>query len=72
MKDFVRQTCLTDVQYAIRQLRKFGDVARALDALERVEERLANPEGHEPDADDDSDWMPDDVIILAEPDENVD
>ena len=32
---------LTDVRYAIRQLRRFGDVLRALDALERVEEALA-------------------------------
>lgn len=29
-----------DVDYAVRQLRRFGDVERALDALERVQAEL--------------------------------
>ena len=33
---------LTDLRYAIRQLRDFRDVRRALDALERIEEMLAS------------------------------
>jgi len=32
---------LIDVQYAIRQLREFSDIGRALDALDRVEATLA-------------------------------
>lgn len=31
---------LTDVRYAMRQLREFGEVQRALDALDRVESAL--------------------------------
>lgn len=31
---------LSDVRYAMRQLRRFNDQTRALDALERVEEAL--------------------------------
>ena len=46
--------------YAIRQLRRFGCIDRALDALERVEARLQQPE---PDADD---WNDDDVVTLAD------
>ena len=30
----------TDVSYALRQLRKFGDIRRAIDALERAEEAI--------------------------------
>ena len=32
---------MTDVRYALRQLRQFGDVGRAVDALERLESNLA-------------------------------
>jgi hypothetical protein len=34
---------LVDVQYALKQLRQFRDVGRAIDALERVEEALQRP-----------------------------
>jgi hypothetical protein len=34
------ESALIDVRYALRQLREFRDIARALDALERVEEAL--------------------------------
>ena len=47
MNDYVRQTCLNDAQYALRQLRQFGDIARAIDALERIECRLANAEEYD-------------------------
>jgi hypothetical protein len=40
MDEALRQRLLIDVQYALRQLRKFDDVGRALDALERVEDQL--------------------------------
>jgi hypothetical protein len=40
---------LTDIAYAIRQLRRFGDTARALDALERVAERLRHADEDEAD-----------------------
>lgn len=29
-----------DVRYALRQLRQFGDIERAIDALERIEEAV--------------------------------
>ncbi len=32
-----------DLAYAIRQLKQFGDVERALDALERIQEALDRP-----------------------------
>lgn len=38
-------SALVDLRYAIRQLRDFGCIRRALDALERVEEVL---ESHDP------------------------
>lgn len=38
--DSVMAGVLVDVRYAVKQLRQFGDVQRALDALERVEEVL--------------------------------
>jgi len=51
VNDFVRATCLNDAQYALRQLRKFRDIDRAIDALERIEYRLANAENYdEPEA----------------------
>jgi hypothetical protein len=40
ISESLRQRLLTDVQYALRQLRQFRDVGRALDALERVEDQL--------------------------------
>jgi hypothetical protein len=36
----LRQRLLIDVQYALRQLRQWRDVQRAIDALERVEDQL--------------------------------
>lgn len=33
-------TATTSVQYALRQLRQFRDIGRAIDALERVESAL--------------------------------
>lgn len=33
---------LVDVAYALRQLRQYGDIRRAVDALERVESVLAD------------------------------
>jgi Arc/MetJ-type ribon-helix-helix transcriptional regulator len=35
------ESILTDIRYALRQLRQFRDIERAIDALERVEEELA-------------------------------
>jgi hypothetical protein len=35
------ESILTDVRYALRQLRQFRDIGRAIDALERVEEALS-------------------------------
>lgn len=40
MDQYDYAACGTDVGYAIRQLRVHGDIGRALDALERVAERL--------------------------------
>jgi hypothetical protein len=37
MNDYVRAVCLTDARYALRQLREFRDIGRAIDALERIE-----------------------------------
>jgi len=34
---------LTDLHYAIRQLRQFRDIDRALDALERIQAELEQP-----------------------------
>lgn len=35
----VHQSALIDAQYALWQLRQFQDIARAVDALERIESR---------------------------------
>jgi hypothetical protein len=35
------ESTLTDIRYALRQLRQFRDIGRAIDALERVEEVLS-------------------------------
>jgi hypothetical protein len=40
MTESLRQRLLTDVADALRQLRKFRDVQRAIDALERVEDQF--------------------------------
>ena len=40
ISESLRQRLLTDVSYALRQLRNFRDVQRAIDALERVEDQL--------------------------------
>jgi hypothetical protein len=45
-----RGILLNDVQYALRQLRQFGDIARATDALERVEYRLQHAEDYLPES----------------------
>jgi hypothetical protein len=47
MNDHVRATCLTDARYALRQLREFRDIGRAIDALERIECRLEHAEEYD-------------------------
>ena len=53
-----RESLLTDLRYAKRQLTVFGDIDSALDALERIEEALAEaapvPDIPEPWSDD---WL---------------
>jgi hypothetical protein len=47
MNDYVRATCLTDARYALRQLRQFRDIGRAIDALERIECRLEHADEYD-------------------------
>jgi rubrerythrin len=44
-----RDRLLVDVRYAMNQLKRFRDVARAVDALERVEADLEHPAEEEQD-----------------------
>jgi hypothetical protein len=47
MNQHLRAACLTDARYALRQLREFRDIGRAIDALERIECRLEHADEYD-------------------------